>query len=185
MGVGTDISQTSLQWLKKFPHYFALEPIFNGAENNVDKSDDEDDKKADGTYQAMTVRGPRIIRDRWNRDGAGGFHDPITSESILMDWFKKPENAAGYLHGCRDANGRKISKEKLCLEVQDQIKAAGITMDRPVLSIQKKLNYFLDKYQRAYLWEKSPEGSAMLKKQGRQAVTNYVRFMVLSPFVCC
>ena len=93
----------------------------------------------------------------WSADGKNGVTDPISSETILVDWLAQEGNYSRY---CGNSDG--ASKAAIAKEIAAKFVAAGIVKQRKVNDIVQKITAFKNNYNNAYEWTQAT-GSGLEK----------------------
>ncbi|OEU08225.1 hypothetical protein FRACYDRAFT_250012 [Fragilariopsis cylindrus CCMP1102] len=93
----------------------------------------------------------------WSADGKNGVTDPISSETILVDWLAQEGNYSRY---CGNSDG--ASKAAIAKEIAAKFVAAGIVKQRKVNDIVQKITAFKNNNNNAYEWTQAT-GSGLEK----------------------
>lgn len=121
-------------------------------------------------YRVVKATVTGTSRAVWNKDGPGGPSDPLSSESVLIDWMTTEGNMRRYR-----GNHEGISKMQFANMIADKIAAAGIKVKRDPKSIVSKISAIEQSYKDARNWADNTGQGVLEEDDGEQKFWDKVK----------
>jgi hypothetical protein len=86
-------------------------------------------------------------RTLWTRDGPGGPHDSVNSQSLLIDWMTTGSNFSRFR-----GNNEGKTKLAICEEIAAVLKEKKVIVDRPAKQILDKIHAIEKSFKAAHDW---------------------------------
>mmetsp|Transcript_3947 Transcript_3947/g.7586 ORF Transcript_3947/g.7586 Transcript_3947/m.7586 type:complete len:324 (-) Transcript_3947:308-1279(-) len=104
-------------------------------------------------YKAVQSRKPT-----WANDGKDGPSDPMTSETILLDWLMDEENYSKKWHG-KDSKGKK--KKHVAAEIAQLMNVAKVKVHRDAKQVANKIAHIEKSFRCAHDFANSETGQGL------------------------
>jgi hypothetical protein len=104
-------------------------------------------------------------RTLWTRDGPGGPHDSVNSQSLLIDWMTTGSNFSRFR-----GNNEGKTKLAICEEIAAVLKEKKIIIERPAKQILDKIHSIEKSFKAAHDWINHTGQGVDDREQFREAV---------------